>query len=112
MKHKKTKILSGLLVLGLLLGGCSSSTDSGTDDGTGEETNVFTATTLAQYNGLNGAKAYIAVSGVVYDVTGNEAWTGGAHKGIEAGKDVTAAFEGSPHQVDILADLTVVGTYE
>jgi predicted heme/steroid binding protein len=69
----------------------------------------ITARELAQFDGKDGRAAYIAVDGIVYDVTNHPAWQGGAHKGIEAGKDVTEAFAKSPHQADILATAPQVG---
>ena len=34
---------------------------------------IFTKNELAQYNGQNGQPAYVAVQGVVYDVSGKAA---------------------------------------
>ena len=41
---------------------------------------VLTLDELAQYDGQNGNPAYIAVDGVIYDVTNVSQWNGGAHK--------------------------------
>jgi predicted heme/steroid binding protein len=69
----------------------------------------FTPSALAAFNGQNGAKAYVAVDGVVYDVTGVKAWAGGKHHGNNAGKDVSAAIKKSPHGNGVLKKLKVVG---
>ena len=45
------------------------------------DTTTFNQTELAKYNGQNGQPAYVAVDGVVYDVTGVAAWAGGKHHG-------------------------------
>lgn len=47
---------------------------------------------LANYNGKDGKPAYVAVNGVVYDVTNNAAWATASHFGLTAGKDLTSEF--------------------
>ena len=46
---------------------------------------TFTKDELAKYNGQNGQPAYVAIKGVVYDVSGQAAWQGGKHHGNLAG---------------------------
>lgn len=70
---------------------------------------TFTLDELKEYNGKNGAKAYIAVEGKVYDVTNVKAWTGGKHKGNQAGQDVTNIIKKAPHGKSVLKKLTQVG---
>lgn len=71
----------------------------------------FTLVELAAYNGDGGTTAYIAVNGVVYDVTNVSDWTNGWHKGVHlAGTDATAAFADSPHSASFLNQLDIVGT--
>jgi len=65
---------------------------------------------LSMYNGTDMDKMYVAVDGVIYDVTGYEEWSTGTHNGVDAGTDATAAFAGSPHKDEFLAELTVVGS--
>jgi len=71
---------------------------------------TFTKEQLAQFTGLNGMPAYVAVNGVVYDVTNNAAWSLATHFGLSAGKDWTAEFA-SCHagQQWILAQLKPIG---
>ena len=72
---------------------------------------VFTLEELAVYNGQNGQKGYIAVDGVIYDVT--TAFPNGMHQGLHlAGTDATAAFNSSPHARSILTGLPIVGSLE
>ncbi len=72
---------------------------------------VFTLSELATYTGANGSTAYIAVSGVVYDVT--NVFVNGKHQGLQlGGTDATQAFASSPHSASLLATLTVVGSLE
>ncbi len=78
---------------------------------TAPEGKVFTLAELAKYDGKNGNPAYIAVGGVVYDVTDVREWRNGGHKGFQAGQDLTDAFKNqSPHGASILKGLPVVGT--
>ena len=48
---------------------------------------TFTRDELRKYNGQNGAAAYIAIDGIVYDVTHSPAWKNGIHHGYQAGYD-------------------------
>lgn len=70
---------------------------------------IFTKDELAKFNGQNGEKAYVAVNGIVYDVTNNSHWQGGKHHGNLAGRDLTEALKKSPHGDKVLANLKVVG---
>lgn len=70
----------------------------------------FTIDELHQYNGQNGQPAYVAVEGIVYDVSGRAAWVGGRHHGNVAGKNLTNALTNiSPHGRRVLEGLPVVG---
>ena len=73
------------------------------------EENVFTPETLAEFDGKDGRPAYVAVNGVVYDVT--ETWKNGEHHGLTAGCDQTEGFLRSPHGHATLQGLKVVGGY-
>lgn len=105
----KKKVIS-ILLIGILvfLIGCSDNTT--TTDGD-EET--FTLEELSEFNGKDGKPAYIAVDGVVYDVTDAGPWENGDHNGFEAGKDLTEEIKNiSPHGVSKLKGLPVVGKLE
>jgi predicted heme/steroid binding protein len=72
---------------------------------------IFSTSDLAQYTGRNGMPAYIAVDGVVYDVSG--VFINGMHQGMQlAGNDVSLVFASSPHSMALLATLPVMGTYD
>ena len=72
---------------------------------------VFTLEELAKYNGKDGQPAYIAVDGIVYDVSDVPAWSGGKHQGFEPGQDVTDQIADiSPHGKRVLDNLPKVGT--
>ncbi len=89
----------------------SSSEDTSSSASSQAEEKVFTLEELATYNGKNGQPAYVAVDGVVYDVTASSEWTNGEHKmGVTAGQDLTDIIkEKSPHGVAILEKFPVVG---
>lgn len=71
----------------------------------------MTAEELAKFDGQNGNPAYVAVEGIIYDVTNAPEWKGGKHKdGITAGKDLTEEIKNSaPHGVKVLENLPVIG---
>lgn len=73
---------------------------------------VFTAETLKQYNGLNGQPAYIAIDGIVYDVS--DLFMSGRHEGCSAGQDATNEFNRERRHNDgnVLEGYAIVGTYE
>lgn len=71
---------------------------------------ALTLDQLKQYDGKNGNPAYIAVDGVLYDVSGVRQWKNGSHEGYSAGKDLTDAILGkSPHGTSVLDGVPVVG---
>lgn len=74
-----------------------------------DEIKSFTLDSLQSYNGSNGKAAYIAVDGIVYDVTQLGSWENGMHNGYQAGQDLTEAFASSPHAKSILDSAIVVG---
>jgi predicted heme/steroid binding protein len=69
----------------------------------------LTADELAAYDGKDGKPAYVAVDGVIYDVTDVPQWANGTHNGNTAGKDLTDVIKSAPHGESVLAKLTVVG---
>ena len=71
---------------------------------------VFTLDELKKYNGENGTPAYVAIDGVVYDVTNNDNWQNGKHEGVAAGNDLSGALNSSPHGKSVLEKLPIVGT--
>lgn len=70
----------------------------------------FTLQELAKYDGANGAAAYAAVDGIVYDVSLSSVWGGGTHFGLYAGKDLTNQFKACHNgETKILDSLPKVG---
>jgi len=116
-----------LIIFSIFLVGCTTSTpvinqpetpntDSTIDEATGltidAETGLLQMTIeeLAQFNGKDGAKAFVAIDGNVYEVTGNRKWLEGNHEqGMSAGRDLSEFISGAPHGYDILKQFTIVG---
>lgn len=99
--QKNTSNLS-MLVQGLENVGGAASPQPGTD-------RLFTSDELSRYNGRNGNPAYVAVNGIVYDITSNAAWGGATHFGLTAGTDVSSQFASCHAGQPILSKLKVVG---
>lgn len=65
---------------------------------------------LSQYNGKNGQPAYIALDGIIYDVSNAIQWKNGEHHGFEAGNELTQEMKFvSPHGLSKLEDVIAVG---
>ena len=104
-----------LLVAAILVTGCSTNDGSEklSEDKQKEEVEVvFDAEMLATYNGKDGQPAYVAVDGIVYDVTDVKAWQSPHAGKFEPGKDYSVEIGSSPHGKNKLKGLTKVGTYE
>lgn len=68
---------------------------------------------LAAHDGRDGRKAYIAVSGTVYDVTDSPRWANGLHPpDHQAGQDLTEELATAPHVRAVVERFPVVGTLE
>jgi predicted heme/steroid binding protein len=73
----------------------------------------FTLIELSKYNGTKGQPSYIALNGIVYDVSGLVEWKLGQHYGgVKSGTDITLAFPNSPHTFTILNRAKMVGVLE
>ena len=65
---------------------------------------------LARCNGKDGAPAFIAYAGRVYDVPASYHWRSGRHWVLHAaGADLTASLAQAPHGAEMLARAPVVG---
>ena len=125
---KIVKMTSAFLVAGALVTGCASGTTTTTSAGTSAATaaamTTAAATTaassqagleltleeLAKFNRKDGNPAYVAVDGIIYDVSASPAWKNGGHNGFEAGKDLTNEIKTiSPHGVVKLENVPEVG---
>jgi len=73
------------------------------------EQRKFTLEELSQYDGSNGKPSYVAIEGIVYDLSKESAWGGGAHFGLTAGKDLTEQFNSCHGMIKILNNAPKVG---
>ena len=71
---------------------------------------LLTLKELKEFNGKDGKPAYVAVDGIIYDMTNSVPWKNGSHNGFEAGNDLTKEIkEVSPHGVGKLENVVEVG---
>lgn len=74
---------------------------------------TFTREELAEYDGQDGAAAYVAYQGRVYDVTESFMWPDGLHEAEHlAGTDLTEDMDLAPHDADVMDEFPVVGSLE
>jgi predicted heme/steroid binding protein len=116
------KIIGGIMASLMsiaLLAGCTTDSETPETPGEtpmetpaeGEEGLELTLEELAEYDGQDGNKAYIAIDGNIYDVTNLPPWSGGVHNDFPAGQDYTEEIrEVSPHGLSPIEDLEPVGT--
>ena len=76
---------------------------------------TFTLQELADFDGKDGSPAYVAVEGVVYDVSDSRSWTAGTHGrcnlGATAGQDLSELItQAPPNMRTLLEAMPVVGT--
>ena len=130
MKNKRFLLLALMLATALLVAACAPKKEApataepapiateapATEAPAAEEPKAeekaleLTKEELAKFNGKDGQPAYIAVDGIIYDVSEAAPWAGGGHNGYEAGKDLTAEIkEKSPHGVSKLELVKEVG---
>jgi predicted heme/steroid binding protein len=110
MKRWLGFLLVGFAAIALLSCTPPEATTSTTTSSTLSESLSLTLAELAEYDGKDGMPAYIAVDGVIYDVTNSSRWSGGQHNGYFAGRDLTTQIQTiSPHGVSVLEGLPVVG---
>ncbi|SHF45883.1 cytochrome b5 domain-containing protein [Caloramator proteoclasticus] len=71
---------------------------------------ILTKDELLKFDGSNGNPAYVAIDGIIYDVTKNKTWLDGVHFGLVAGRDLTEEINSCHDNKEaILSKLTPVG---
>lgn len=112
-----TKILLILIIIGSIIFSIKIFTEEKAITPTGgqivdnrslivDKEKIFTIAELAKFDGKNGNPPYVAVDGVVYDMTG--IFVDGFHQSHFAGKDLTKAFY-SRHVKSQITKYPVVG---
>lgn len=71
-----------------------------------ENEKAFTKEELSKFDGSNGNPAYIAINGIVYDVSDVSLLKGGKHHWVTPGNDVSHLFV---HNTNILKRLKIAG---
>lgn len=126
--RKMFVVLALLVMVAVLFAGCGGggTEPAPTDTGNANQDNVvtqdqgaegqtFTLAELATFDGKNGQPAYVAVDGVVYDLTGSSLWPEGDHTNCNldsvAGKDLSEVIQQAPARMRTnLQRFPVVGT--
>lgn len=104
-------VMASLMSVALLVGCATDNETPAETPAESEETLELTIEELAEFDGQNGNKAYIAIDGNIYDVTDLPPWAGGMHNDFPAGQDYTEEIkEVSPHGLTPIEDLEPVGT--
>jgi predicted heme/steroid binding protein len=75
----------------------------------GEEALLLTLEELKAFDGKEGRRAYVAVDGIIFDVTDSPLWASGTHNGNQAGQDLTQALAGAPHGPEKLENVVEIG---
>lgn len=111
MKLNRIPKLLIFLIFIFLITGCSSAKNTTSQAEDAEETViVLTLEELKEYNGKDDKPAYIAVDGIIYDVSSSSRWKNGTHNGYNAGNDLSKEIEKvSPHGKRVLNKMPVVG---
>ncbi len=92
----------------LVLAACSSEVENRQE--ANDDTMKLTLEELSKYDGKDGRPAYIAVEGIIYDVSEAPPWNGGEHNGFTAGKELTEEMRDiSPHGFSKLKLVPAVG---
>lgn len=69
----------------------------------------FTKSQLALHNGQDKPAIWVALNGVIYDVTLSRMWRNGKHYEHWAGQDLTAELKGAPHTEKVFEKFVAVG---
>lgn len=74
-----------------------------------EETKTYTTQQLALRNGQDREEIWVALDGVIYDVTTSRMWRDGKHYEHWAGQDLSDELKDAPHSRDVFNKFKTVG---
>jgi predicted heme/steroid binding protein len=74
-----------------------------------EELPVFTRSQLALRNGQDKPQVWVALHGIIYDVTLSRLWRNGKHYEHWAGQDLTDELKDAPHTEKVFDKFKPVG---
>ena len=69
----------------------------------------YTRSQLALRNGQDKPQIWVALNGIIYDVTGSRLWRDGKHYEHWAGQDLTAELKDAPHSEGVFHRFEKVG---
>ena len=69
----------------------------------------YTPAQLSLRNGQDREEVWVAVNGVIYDVTSSQKWMTGLHYDHWAGQELSEELKEAPHLPDVLKKFKVVG---
>ncbi|MBD1363922.1 cytochrome b5 [Mucilaginibacter sp. ZT4R22] len=70
---------------------------------------VYTKSQLALRNGQDKPQIWVALKGIIYDVTESRLWRNGKHYEHWAGQDLTEELADAPHTEGVFEKFKVVG---
>jgi len=110
------KILISIMAAALFYGSAAADEPKKAADENAWKTRVFTAAELKKCDGKDGAPAYVAVDGIVYDMSKSKAWKDGRHvKMHHAGADLSSALHDQAPKAmhkNVMAKVPKVGVME
>jgi len=69
----------------------------------------YTISQLALRNGQDKPQIWVAVDGIIYDVSESRLWRNGKHYEHWAGQDLTSELEDAPHSKSVFSRFKKVG---
>ena len=70
---------------------------------------TYTKSQLAMRNGQDKPEIWVALKGVIYDVTESRLWRNGKHYEHWAGQDLTEELADAPHTETVFEKFRVIG---
>ena len=70
---------------------------------------VFSRSQLALRNGQDKPEIWVALNGVIYEVTSSKLWKNGKHYEHWAGQDLTDELKDAPHNEKVFDKFKIVG---